>query len=675
MYLLPLLFPLLNLVISCLLGKFLGKRVLSILIFNMLFSAIFSFWIFYEVGVNKSVCYIDLGPWCHLGLLKLNWLFLFDSITSVMLVLVVFVSLLVHLYSIDYMNGDPHIIRFLGYLSLFTFFMLMLVTSGNFVQLFLGWEGVGLSSYLLINFWYTRVQANKSAMKAIIVNRFGDFGIYFSLLVMFFFFKSFDFGVVFSLIQFLNLQPEISFLGFSLNRVDVIVIFLFLGAIGKSAQLGLHTWLPDAMEGPTPVSALIHAATMVTAGVFVLIRSSPILEYSSSGLFLVSLIGGLTALFAGTVGLVQYDIKKVIAYSTCSQLGYMFFACGMSNYSVGLFHLFNHGFFKALLFLGAGSVIHALLDEQDMRKMGGLIKLMPLTYVAILVGSLSLTGFPFLTGFYSKEVVLEIAFSKFSINSFFVYWLGVFAAFVTSFYSIRLMYLVFFAKTNSHVRAISASHESSSFIFYVLSFLGFLSIFIGFVFRDLFIGLGTDFWANSIFNLYVNSDILYAEFLDYYYKLIPLIFSISGLFFSLFIYFIIYDYTVLVVRNKFFRYIYFFLTKKWYFDLLYNNVFVFNLLSSFYLLTFKVLDRGLIEFFGPLSLVRLINKISAVFSSFQTGFLYNYIFIVLLGLIFFMKLTFSFFFLNQSAFFNFGLFICLLVSAVFLSIYSKNQNI
>jgi len=674
MYLLPLLFPLFNLFISCLLGKFLGKRVLFILIVNMFLAATFSFWIFYEVGINKSVCYIDLGAWFHLGLLKLNWFFLFDSITSVMLVLVVFVSLLVHLYSIDYMNGDPHIIRFLGYLSLFTFFMLMLVTSGNFVQLFLGWEGVGLSSYLLINFWYTRVQANKSAMKAIIVNRFGDFGIYFSLLVMFFFFKSFDFGVVFNLVQFLDIQPEISFLGFKLRRVDLIVIFLFLGAIGKSAQLGLHTWLPDAMEGPTPVSALIHAATMVTAGVFVLIRSSPILEYSGSGLFLVSLIGGLTALFAGTVGLVQYDIKKVIAYSTCSQLGYMFFACGMSNYSAGLFHLFNHGFFKALLFLGAGSVIHALLDEQDMRKMGGLVKLMPLTYIAILVGSLSLTGFPFLTGFYSKEVVLEIAFSKFSINSFFVYWLGVFAAFITSFYSIRLIYLVFLSKPNSYVRAVSSSHESFSFIFYVLGFLGFLSIFIGFIFKDLFIGLGTDFWANSIFNLYINSDILYAEFLDYYYKLIPLVFSIVGLFFSLFIYFIVYDCTFFIVKVKFFRYVYFFLAKKWYFDLLYNNIFVFNLLSAFYLLTFKVIDRGLIEFFGPLSLVRLINKFSALLSSFQTGFLYNYIFIVLLGLMFFIKLIFSLFFPDFNAFFNFGLFACLLSLVIFLSFDSKKQN-
>ena len=306
--------------------------------------------------------------------------------------------------------------------------------------------------------------------------------------------------------------------------------------------------------------------------------------------------------------------------------------------------------------------------------MGGLVKLMPLTYIAILVGSLSLTGFPFLTGFYSKEVVLEIAFSKFSINSFFVYWLGVFAAFITSFYSIRLIYLVFFSKPNSYARAVSSSHESSSFIFYVLGFLGFLSIFIGFIFKDLFIGLGTDFWANSIFNLYINSDILYAEFLDYYYKLIPLVFSIGGLFFSLFIYFIVYDYTFFIVKGKFFRYVYFFLAKKWYFDLLYNNIFVFNLLSAFYLLTFKVIDRGLIEFFGPLSFVRLINKFSVLLSSFQTGFLYNYIFIVLLGLMFFIKLIFSLFFPDFSAFFNFGLFASLLSLVIFLSFDSKKHN-
>lgn len=667
MYLLTLFLPFLNLLFSCLFGKFIGSKVKYIFIFNMFLCFLISIFIFYEVGFSKYHCFINLGSWFHIGLLRLDWLFMFDSITAVMLLLVVFVSFLVHLYSMDYMAGDPHIVRFLGYLSLFTFFMLILVTSGNFVQLFLGWEGVGLSSYLLINFWYTRVQANKSAMKAIIVNRFGDFGIYFSLLLMFFFFKSFDFAVIFNLTYLLDSQL-FQFLWFSFNKLDLICFFLFLGAIGKSAQLGLHTWLPDAMEGPTPVSALIHAATMVTAGVFVLIRSSPILEYSSTGLFLISLIGGLTALFAGTVGLVQYDIKKVIAYSTCSQLGYMFFACGMSNYSVGLFHLFNHGFFKALLFLGAGSVIHALLDEQDMRKMGGMLKLLPVTYVAILVGSLSLTGFPFLTGFYSKEVVLEIAFSKFSVNSFFIYWLGVLAAFITSFYSIRLAYLVFFATPNSSPRAVGSSHESSSYIFYVLGFLAFLSIFIGFIFKDLFIGLGTDFWNNSIFQLYHHTDILYAEFLDYYLKAIPLFFSVAGILCSLFIYFVSYNQTMVILTNRVLNSVYFFLVKKWYFDLIYNNVFVFRLLNSFYSLTFKLVDRGIIEFFGPLSIVRLVAKLSSVFSFFQTGFLYNYIFIMLLGVIVFFKLILVLFLPDSFYFVNFRLLTCILVVIFFLGL-------
>ena len=424
------------------------------------------------------------------------------------------------------------------------------------------------------------------------------------------------------------------------------------------------------MEGPTPVSALIHAATMVTAGVFVLIRSSPLLEYSNSTLFLISLIGGLTALFAGSIGLVQYDIKKVIAYSTCSQLGYMFFSCGMSNYSVGLFHLFNHGFFKALLFLGAGSVIHALFDEQDMRKMGGLLKLLPLTYCIILVGSLSLAGFPFLPGFYSKEVILEVVFSKFSIGSFFIYWLGVFAALVTSFYSIRLIYLVFFTKSNSYERSVISSHESSSFMFYVLSFLGILTIFIGFLFRDLFIGLGTDFWAASIFTLYINSDILNAEFLEYYYKMIALIFSIMGLFLAILTYFTFYRLTLILVNVGFFRLVYRFLSKKWYFDLVYNNLFVFNLLKSFYSLTFKVIDRGLVEFFGPLSLVRLTSSFSVFFSRVQTGFMYHYIFVFLLGIIFFVGLSFFGYF--EVINFNFGLF-TVLFSLVLFSINNKKK--
>jgi NADH-ubiquinone oxidoreductase chain 5 len=653
MYLLVLFFPFLNLILSCTLGRFLGKRLLLyFFVFNMLAAFIFSVIFFYEVGLCKYTCFVDLGTWFTVGVLNLNWIFLFDSITITMLLLVCFVSLCVHVYSIDYMNGDPHIIRFLGYLSLFTFFMLFLVTSGNFVQLFFGWEGVGLSSYLLINFWYTRVQANKSAMKAIIVNRFGDFGIYFFLLIIYFFFKSFDFSVIFSSIQLL-LNVFIIFLGWNINVIDFLCFFIFLGAIGKSAQIGLHTWLPDAMEGPTPVSALIHAATMVTAGVFVLIRMSPILEYSTNILFLVSLFGGLTAFFAGTVGLVQYDIKKVIAYSTCSQLGYMFFSCGLSNYSVGLFHLFNHGFFKALLFLGAGSVIHAVLDEQDMRRMGGLVKILPLTYAAILIGSLALLGFPFLTGFYSKDVILEVVYSKFSISSYFIYWLGTVSAFITSFYSIRLLYLVFFTKTNAYFVSVSKARESSSYIVPILSILAFLSVFIGFCFKDLFVGLGGDFWGSSIYIAYNHTDILVAEFLPFYIKFIPVMFSLLGAISSLVLYNLFYSYTINLYTDKIFYNVYSFLIKKWYFDLLYNNFFIYNLFYFFYNITFKLIDRGLIEYFGPLSVVRLLQNASFNLSSFQSGLMYNYIFLILVGCI--LSVKFIFFPLVS---FNWGLFIC-----------------
>ena len=637
MYLLCLLLPALNLLLSCSFGKFIGKYSKTIIIFNMFLCVLVSLFIFYEVGLNSINCIINLGDWFKIGVLRVEWLFVFDSITSIMIFLVVLISLFVHLYSIDYMSHDPHVIRFLSYLSLFTFFMLMLVTAGNYVQLFLGWEGVGLSSYLLINFWYTRVQANKSAMKAIIVNRFGDFGIYFALLLMFFFFKSFDFGIVFAMIPFFQ-NTHIMFMNHSFNSIDLISFFLFAGAIGKSAQLGLHTWLPDAMEGPTPVSALIHAATMVTAGVFVVIRSSPILEFSNFTLFLISTIGGLTAFFAGTAGLVQNDIKKVIAYSTCSQLGYMFLACGLSNYSIAFFHLFNHGFFKALLFLGAGSIIHSLLDEQDMRKMGGMLILLPITYTIIVVGSLSLTGFPFLAGFYSKEVILEIAFVKYGVNSFFLYWLGVFSAFITSFYSFRLLYLVFLSGANSRPSAVSSSHESKSFIFYVIFVLAFISIFVGFIFRDLFIGIGTNFWNNSIYQNYFNQDILHAEFIDYNYKLIPLIFSFGGLFFSYIFYLLTYNLSILVSQTRAFEYLYWFLVKKWYFDLIYNNLFVFNLLNAFYTHTFKLVDRGFIEVLGPLSITRYVNKASMLLSLLQTGHMYNYIFLMMLSIVIFISI-------------------------------------
>ncbi len=674
MYLLIIFLPLINLIFAGIFGRFLGKKYISIfIIFNMFFCFLISFFCFYEVGIYRYTCFIELMNWINIGLLKIKWIFLFDTITSSMILLVIFVSFLVHVYSLDYMSEDPHLIRFLGYLSLFTFFMLMLITSGTLIQLFLGWEGVGLSSYLLINFWYTRIQANKSAMKAIIVNRVGDFGIYFALLLIFYFFKSLDFSVIFNLSYFFTLD-NVNLLFININKLDLICLFLFLGVVGKSAQLGLHTWLPDAMEGPTPVSALIHAATMVTAGVFVLIRCSPLFEYCPIVLFHVCLFGALTAFFAGTIGMVQYDLKKVIAYSTCSQLGYMVFISGMSNYNVSLFHLFNHGFFKALLFLGAGSIIHALNDEQDMRKMGGLVKILPLTYIAIVIGSLSLMGFPFLTGFYSKDMILELVFVKYNVHRLFIYWLGVMAACLTSFYSIRLIYLVFFVKTNSSIWRIKHSHESNSFIFIVLFILSFFSIFIGFLFKDLFVGFGTDFWNNSIFNLYQNNDIVSAEFLNYYFKLIPLFFSFFGFLFSLLLYMTYYKLSFIVFKNKILLNIYWFLMKKWYFDLFYNNIIVFNLFSFFYNITFKLIDRGIIEVFGPLSLVRSLNYLSMKFSIIQTGYLYHYIFITLLGIIFIIFFIFT----NINIFFifniNINLLICCCLSIIFYLSLNTNNN-
>jgi len=649
------------------LGRFLGNYTFYFFKFNFFLALVVSWFILYEVGICNSSCYIDLGEWIHLGVLKLNWIILFDSITAIMLFLVVFISFLVHLYSIDYMKGDPHITRFLGYLSLFTFFMLILVTSGNFVQLFLGWEGVGLSSYLLINFWFTRVQANKSAIKAILVNRVGDFGIYFALLIIFYSFRSFDFSVIFTVIHFVH----DFWWCFNVELAYSICFYLFIGSIGKSAQLGLHTWLPDAMEGPTPVSALIHAATMVTAGVFVLIRCSPIFEYNNSCLFLVVLFGSLTTFFAGTVGLFQNDIKKVIAYSTCSQLGYMFLVCGLSYYHIGLFHLFNHGFFKALLFLGAGSVIHAISDEQDMRRMGGLIKLLPLTYCVILVGSLCLTGFPFLSGFYSKEAVLEIAFVNTSfLGGRFFYWISTFAAFLTSFYSLRLIYLVFLSSSNSKYRILTFSCESSSFIYYVILVLAFFSIFIGFIFKEIFLGLGSVFWDNSIFLFDFGSmslglsqtysfGILESEFMDFKFKLIPLIFSILGMFVSILFFFFYKYFLKYFLKNIFFfKWFYSFFTKKWYFDLIYNEV-IYIYLNIFYYYYFKLIDRGFIEVVGPLTIVRTLNSLSLQISNFQTGFLYNYIFMVIFS---FIIILFIIFFFNLS---NWGLFMVFFISSLF----------
>ena len=434
----------------------------------------------------------------------------FDSLTSTMLIVITSVSALVHIYSTGYMSGDPHIPRFMSYLSLFTFLMVVLVTSDNYIQLFIGWEGVGLCSYLLINFWLTRIKANKAAMKAMLINRVGDMGLVLAMLVIFQEFGTLEFSTIDSL-----LITETN-----KDKITIISLLLFLGAVGKSAQLGLHTWLPDAMEGPTPVSALIHAATMVTAGVFLIIRSGPLFEGSPLALTIVTILGALTAFFAATTGVVQNDLKKVVAYSTCSQLGYMVMVCGISNYSTSLFHLMNHAFFKALLFLSAGSVIHAVSDEQDMRKMGGLIKSIPLTYIMILIGSLSLMGFPYLTGFYSKDLILELTYDKYYIA--FAYWLGGFSALLTAFYSIRLVYLTFVTNTNSKREVLMGVHEPSFNITLPLVLLALGSVFAGYLAKDIAL-------SNVIPPVVSN-----------YIKLAPLLLSFSGATLA----FLVYDFLV-----------------------------------------------------------------------------------------------------------------------------------
>ncbi len=646
MYLIIIFLPLLGSFVVTLFGRFLGKQGACLITTLSIFtSTILSFFIFYEVVISHSICSFRISTWLESNYLVIFWGFLFDGLTATMLIVVTFVSSFVHLYSISYMSADPHLPRFMSYLSLFTFFMLALITADNYVQLFLGWEGVGLASYLLINFWFTRIQANKSAMKAMIVNRIGDFGLSLGIALIFFVYYSFDFSVIFNITPLFLLEDFI-FLGFNFNKITIITLLLFIGAIGKSAQIGLHTWLPDAMEGPTPVSALIHAATMVTAGVFLILRSSPILEYSNFGLLVITIIGSLTAFMAATIGIVQNDLKKVIAYSTCSQLGYMILACGLSNYSISLFHLMNHAFFKALLFLSAGSVIHAMSDEQDMRKMGGLIKVIPITYIMIVIGSLALMGFPFLTGFYSKDILLELTFATYHISGLFAYWLGTISAFFTAFYSIRLIYLTFLKNPTASYKYIMNTHESSSLILIPLVSLGLSSIFIGFMFKDVFLGLGVDTWNSSLFQLVSHISFFESEFLTFYIKLIPLIFSLLGLIVAILIYHLYINKLTSFILYKKIYYLYLFLNKKWYFDNIYNFYIVNNVLIFGYYISFKLIDRGLLEILGPLGFIRffltVINKISKL----QTGLIYHYIFLMILGITFFIGLYIFYTYLN-----------------------------
>ena len=626
----PLVFlSLIGFTITGLFGRHIGPKGAALITTSCLIISFFlSLFAFYEVGLMGSPVYIRLATWVSSEVLLINWGFLFDSLTVVMCIVVTFVSSLVHLYSIEYMSHDPHLPRFMSYLSLFTFFMLILVTADNFIQMFLGWEGVGLASYLLINFWFTRVQANKAAIKAMIINRIGDFCLIIAILTMFVNFKSVDYATVAALAPFFKTQT-VNFLNMDFNILSLICIFLFLGAVGKSAQLGLHTWLPDAMEGPTPVSALIHAATMVTAGVFLIARCSFIFEYAPNSLRVVTILGAATAFFASSVGLLQNDLKRVIAYSTCSQLGYMVFSCGLSDYAVGVFHLANHAFFKALLFLGAGAIIHAVNDEQDMRKMGGLKNLVPFTYSVMTIGSLALIGFPFLAGFYSKDLILELAYGRFSSFGHFSYYLGTFGAFLTAFYSTRLVCLTFLVKPNGYKPVIGFAKETFSYIFVALCFLAIPSIFVGFYTKDMIVGVGSDFFGTAIYNNPKTLHVFDAEFVEFFYKILPVTLSLCGAGLSFFLYNFQSSILFYIKTSFIGRKIYSFLNKKWFFDKIYNELFGQFFFKFGFTVSYKAIDRGTFEIIGPTGLSSVALNVANKLHKAQTGSLYHYTLMIL----------------------------------------------
>ena len=521
MYLLILFFLFSSFFIAFFFGRFFNRKQIGLFTSFCIFLSFFiSLFAFYEVGLNSSSCTILLFSWIKVDLLDLSFNFLFDSLTVSMLVVVTFISLLVHIYSIEYMREDPHQIRFFSYISIFTFFMIILVTAGNLIQLFIGWEGVGLCSYLLINFWYNRIDANKSSIMAMITNKIGDLCLLIAFAIVFYIYKSFDFGIIFSYHLINSLYGNLD-----INLIFFICLFFILGAVGKSAQLGLHVWLPEAMEGPTPVSSLIHAATMVTAGIFLLIRCSFLFDLVPSIYLIILFFGSLTTFLGSSIGLFQHDIKKIIAYSTCSQLGYMFLSCGLLGYTNSIFHLINHAFFKALLFLSAGLIIYCFSHEQDYRKMGSLIFFFPFAYISILIGSLSLIGFPFLSGFYSKEKIIQLFFNLFYLKFdsyillnwfFFFYFFAFFSIICTTLYSIKLLFFVFFGRYNGFKFNLFNIQYGSFYLLIPLFILIYFSIFSGFFLQDMFVGIGTDFWNDAMYISLVNFEYFFiSDFINY----------------------------------------------------------------------------------------------------------------------------------------------------------------
>jgi NADH-quinone oxidoreductase subunit L len=617
-------------------GRWIGYRGAQIVTCGaLLIAAALSVFVFVKVGFGGQQGVVQLASWIFSGKFEINWALRYDTLTAVMLIVVTGVSSMVHVYSIGYMHEDPHKPRFMAYLSLFTFFMLSLVTADNFVQMFFGWEGVGLASYLLIGFWYDKPSANAAAIKAFLVNRVGDFGFALGIMATFVIFGAVGFNEVFAAVPG-KAAMTFTFLGMEVNALTTACLLLFVGAMGKSAQLFLHTWLPDAMEGPTPVSALIHAATMVTAGVFMVCRLSPMFEYAPTALMVVTIVGGLTAFFAATVGLTQFDIKRVIAYSTCSQLGYMFFAAGVSAYQAAMFHLMTHAFFKALLFLGAGSVIHALHHEQDMRSMGGVWKKIPYTYTLMWIGSLALAGigipgvFGF-AGFYSKDIILESAFAAHTGVGLFAFWLGIAAAFMTAFYSWRLLFLTFHGKFRGDHHTYDHAHESPPSMMIPLVVLAIGAVFAGIVAYDWFVGHDLEkFWRNSILVLPEHPALHHAHDAPFWVKLSPLVVGIAGIALAWLFYIRQPDLPAKTAST--FAPIYRFFYNKWYFDELYDFLFVRPAKKLGHVL-WKKGDNALIDGLGPDGVAEGSRGIARFAGRLQSGYIFHYAFVMLIGVV------------------------------------------
>jgi NADH-quinone oxidoreductase subunit L len=635
-----LLAPLVGAVVAGFFGRALGERAAMLLTTGILFVCCLLSWIAFLTLDHEAVRQITIMRWIDSGSMSVDWAIRVDTLTAVMLVVVTSVSALVHLYSMGYMEEDPGKTRFFAYLSFFTFTMLMLVTADNLAQMFFGWEGVGVASYLLIGFWFQKDSANKAAMKAFIVNRVGDFGFLLGIFGLFYMVDSIALDDIFAAAPALATQ-SFAFLGMEVNAAETLAMLLFVGAMGKSAQLFLHTWLPDAMEGPTPVSALIHAATMVTAGVFLVCRMSPLMEVAPNALIIVTIVGASTAFFAATVGLVQNDIKRVIAYSTCSQLGYMFAAAGVGAYEAAMFHLFTHAFFKALLFLGAGSVIHAMHHEQDMRKMGGLKGKIPNTYAMMLIGTLAITGVgvPLLTildtplgfaGFVSKDMIIEGAFASGSPASGYAFTLLVVAAFMTSFYSWRLMFMTFHGETRADHHTYDHAHESPNVMLIPLYLLAVGAVLAGMEFYPDFIGHHeAAFWGPAIFNAETNTVLHDAHEVPKLVKLSPFVAMLGGLGLA----WLMYVRNPELPRQLAARHqgLYQFLLNKWYFDELYDAIFV-RPAKWLGVFLWKRGDGGTID--GAINglAMGIVPWVTRLAGRAQSGYLYHYAFAMLLGI-------------------------------------------